>query len=45
MNNATEKDLQKNYATLVVVMTPRVVRGPQAAGHTAMMRVEKSAAQ
>ncbi len=45
MNNVTDKDLQKNYATLVIVMTPHVVRGPQAAGHTAMMRVEKSATQ
>jgi Flp pilus assembly secretin CpaC len=45
LNNVSEKDLQKNYATLVIVMTPRVVRGPQAAGHTAMMRVEKSGTQ
>lgn len=45
LNNATEKDLEKNYATLVIVMTPHVVRGPQAAGHTAMMRVEKGGAQ
>jgi len=41
----TDKDLQKNYATLVIVMTPHVVRGPQAAGHTVMMRVDKGAAQ
>ncbi len=41
LNNATGNELQKNYATLVIVMTPHVVRGPQAAGHTAMMRVEK----
>jgi Flp pilus assembly secretin CpaC len=45
LNNATDKDLQKDYATLVIVMTPHVVRGTQAAGHTAMMRVEKGAAQ
>ena len=43
MNNLTGKDLQKNYATIVIVMTPHVVRGTQAAGHTPMMRVEKSA--
>ncbi len=42
MNNITEKDLQKNYATLVIIMTPHVVRGVQAAGHTAMLRVERS---
>ena len=45
LNNATDKDLQKNYATLVIVMTPHLLRGPQAAGHTAMMRVETGAAQ
>jgi type II secretory pathway component GspD/PulD (secretin) len=45
LNNATDKDLQKSYATLVIVMTPHLVRGPQAAGHTAMMRVEKSGTQ
>jgi type II secretory pathway component GspD/PulD (secretin) len=45
LNDVTDKDLQKNYATLVIVMTPHVVRGPQAAGHTAMMRVEKSGTQ
>jgi Flp pilus assembly secretin CpaC len=45
MSNVTDKDLQKSYATLVIVMTPHLVRGPQAAGHTAMMRVEKSGTQ
>jgi Flp pilus assembly secretin CpaC len=45
MNNVTDKDSQRNYATLVIVMTPHVVRGPQAAGHTAIMRVEKSGTQ
>jgi len=42
LNDLTGKDLQKNYATLVIVMTPHVIRGTQAAGHTAMMRVERS---
>jgi general secretion pathway protein D len=41
LNNVTSKDSQQNYATLVIVMTPHVIRGPQAAGHTAMIRVEK----
>jgi len=45
MSNVTDKDLQKSYATLVIVMTPHLLRGPQAAGHTAMMRVEKGAGQ
>lgn len=44
LNDITNKNVQQNYATLVIVMTPRVVRGPQAAGHTAMMRVEKTGA-
>jgi Flp pilus assembly secretin CpaC len=42
LNNVTDKDLQKNYATLVIVMTPHVIRGTQAAGHTPMMRVENA---
>jgi len=42
MNNVTEKQLQKNYATIVIIITPHVVRGAQAAGHSAMMRVDKS---
>ena len=42
MNDLTGKDLQKDYATIVIVMTPHVVRGTQAAGHTPMIRVEKS---
>jgi general secretion pathway protein D len=41
LNDLTSKDLQQNYATIVIVMTPHVIRGLQAAGHTAMMRVEK----
>jgi Flp pilus assembly secretin CpaC len=41
LNDITSKDLQQNYATLVIVMTPHVIRGTQAAGHTAMMRVER----
>jgi Flp pilus assembly secretin CpaC len=44
MNDLTSKDLEKNYATIVIVMTPHVVRGAQAAGHTPMMQVEKSTA-
>jgi general secretion pathway protein D len=39
MNNVTDKNLQQNYATLLIVITPRVVRGTQAAGHSQMFRV------
>jgi hypothetical protein len=42
MNNLSDKETEKDYATLVIVITPHVVRGPQAAGHTAMMRIEKT---
>ncbi|HTY84185.1 MAG TPA: hypothetical protein VMB19_08195 [Silvibacterium sp.] len=42
LNDMTGKDTQQDYATIVIVMTPHVLRGPQAAGHTAMMRVEKT---
>jgi len=43
LNNLTGKDNQKDYSTLLIVITPRLVRGTQAAGHSPMMRVEKSA--
>ncbi len=41
LNNITGKDAGKNYASLLVIITPRVVRGTQAAGHSPMMRVER----
>jgi len=40
LNNLTGKDTQKNYATLLIIITPHVIRGTQAAGHTPMMRIE-----
>ncbi len=40
LNNLTAKDNQKNYATLLIVITPRVIRGTQAAGHSPMLRVD-----
>jgi type II secretory pathway component GspD/PulD (secretin) len=43
LNNLTEKDVQKNYATLLIVITPHVIRGTQASGHSPMMRVEQGA--
>jgi type II secretory pathway component GspD/PulD (secretin) len=45
LNNITEIDRQNNYSTLLIIMTPHVIRGTQAAGHTTMMRVEKSTAR
>jgi Flp pilus assembly secretin CpaC len=41
LNNLTGNDTQKNYATLLIVITPHVVRGTQAAGHSPMMRIER----
>jgi type II secretory pathway component GspD/PulD (secretin) len=41
LNNITGKDIQGNYASLLIIMTPHVVRGAQAAGHSRMMRVER----
>jgi Flp pilus assembly secretin CpaC len=41
LNNLTGKDTQKSYATLLIVITPHVIRGTQAAGHSPMMWVEK----
>jgi hypothetical protein len=42
MNNITDKNIQKNYATLLVIITPHVVRGTQASGHSQMMRVDRA---
>ncbi len=41
LNDTTGKDTQQNYSTLLIVITPHVIRGTQAAGHTAIMRVER----
>jgi type II secretory pathway component GspD/PulD (secretin) len=45
LNNLTGNNTQKNYATLLIIMTPHVIRGTQAAGHSPMLRVERSPAQ
>jgi len=42
LNNATGKDIQRSYATLLIVITPHVVRGTQSSGRSPMIRVEKS---
>jgi len=42
LNNLTGLDTQRNYATLLIVITPHVVRGTQSAGHSPMIRVERS---
>jgi hypothetical protein len=44
LNDLTGKDVQKSYSTLLIVMTPHVVRGTQMAGHSTMMRIERGTA-
>ena len=41
LNNISANDLQRNFSTLLIIITPDVIRGTQAAGHTPMMLVEK----
>jgi Flp pilus assembly secretin CpaC len=45
MNDLTDKNTQKNYATLLIIITPHVIRGTQAAGHSPMMRVDRGPGQ
>ena len=42
LNNVTANNTQKDYATLLIIMTPHVLRGPQASGHSPMFRIERS---
>ena len=41
MNNLTGKEAQKDYATLLIIISPHVIRGTQAAGRSPMMRIER----
>ena len=41
LNSATDTLVQKNYASLLVVITPHVIRGTQAAGHTPAIRIAR----
>jgi general secretion pathway protein D len=41
LNNVTDTDVQRNYASLLIIVTPHVIRGTQAAGHSPMMRIER----
>lgn len=42
LNNVTSKDNSLSYSNLLIVITPHVIRGTQAAGHSPMMQIEKS---
>ena len=41
LNTVTETDAQRNYASLLIIVSPHVVRGTQAAGHSPMLRIER----
>jgi Flp pilus assembly secretin CpaC len=40
LNDLTGNDNQKNYASLLILFTPHVIRGTQAAGHSRMMPMD-----
>lgn len=41
-NDVTDKDVDKNYATLLIILTPHLIRGPQPASHTPMLRIQRA---
>lgn len=41
LNAITDTDVSGSYASLLIIVTPHVIRGTQAAGHSPMMRVER----
>jgi type II secretory pathway component GspD/PulD (secretin) len=45
LNSITSIGAQKNYATLLIIITPHVVRGTQAAGRTPMIRIARGQTQ
>jgi Flp pilus assembly secretin CpaC len=45
LNNISNNTNQKNYSTLLIIMTPHIVRATQEAGHTPPMLVETAPAQ
>ena len=42
LNDITDTDVQRSKSTLLIVMTPHVISGTQLAGHSPMMRIERS---
>jgi hypothetical protein len=42
LNDVTVNDTQKSYATLLIILTPHVIRGTQAGGHSPMFRIDKN---
>jgi Flp pilus assembly secretin CpaC len=44
LNDLTENDAQKSFASLLIVITPHIIRGTQSAGHSPMLWVERGTA-
>ncbi len=42
LNYLTGLNNQQNYATLLIIITPRIIRGSQAAGHSPMFRIVRT---
>jgi len=42
LNSITTKETQKNYSTLLIVMTPHIVRSPRLSDHTNMVRIQRN---
>ena len=42
LNNISSNDRQKNYSTLLIVMTPHVIRSQRTSDHTTMVRIERN---
>ena len=45
LSSITSIEAQKNYATLLIIVTPHVVRETQSAGHTPMIRIARGQTQ
>ena len=41
LNAITDTNNQQSYASLLIIVTPHVIRGTQAAGHSPMLRIER----
>ena len=42
LSNISSNNRQKNYSTLLIVLTPHVVRSPRTSDHTNMVRIERN---
>jgi general secretion pathway protein D len=42
LNNITEKQTQKNASSLLIVITPHIVRSPRTSDHSNMVRIERN---